>query len=234
MKYPLVLMFALLTSAAMAQVVEDSVMTGPANKSQIWYSFADGEVKTADLDAWHIAFENEGNTSSLRINGATGNMIYAYPNGDTSDWANIDTAGMYENWTPLYNTDTAWHHGALNQNIRVKNEFDLGWGVYDMTNHNVVGDSFFIMKLATGDFKKLLIERLAGGTYHFMYANLDGSDEQDAEMDKEDFKTKNFGYYNMIDHKMVDFEPNKGQWDIVFTKYISMVPTGPNTFLLMP
>ena len=46
-----------------------------------------------------------------------------------------------------------------------------------------------------GDYKKLQVMKLAGGTYEFRYANIDGSNEVNTSVSKSSFTNKNSGYY---------------------------------------
>jgi hypothetical protein len=149
-----------------------------------------------------------------------------YPKGDKQSWQTVDTAGM-STWKALYNSDTSWYYGALNANILLSDPFDLGWGRYNMTTHQVLGDSIFLIKWADGSVQKLFVEGLIGGSYNFKYAGLDGSNEKTAGLNKSNFTGRNFGYYNLISGETIDIEPLATEWDLLFTKYTTQVPMGP-------
>lgn len=213
-----------------AQIKKDSVVTGLANANQVWYSLDQGEVQSAALSSWHLGFEISGITSSIRFNSAAGHQLYVYPKGDTTDWDNIDTTGL-STWKACYNADTSWDHGAFNINLKPSDPFDLGWGVYNINTHHVVGDSLYIIKMANGDAQKLWLQRLVGGEYFFTTAKLDGSNEVATSLDKADFKEKNFGYFNLSSTNQQDLEPATTDWDLLFTKYTTQIAIGPGMYL---
>lgn len=226
----LLLIICSISFGLQAQIIKDSVETGPSNADQIWYSLEKGEVQKAALNSWHLGFEVSGITSSILFNSAAGHTLYVYPKGDTTDWDKIDTNGLVS-WKACYNTDTSWGRGAFNVNLKKGDAFDLGWGVYNLNNHHVVGDSLYIIKTANGDAMKLWMERLAGGEYFFTTANLDGSNEVSSSVKKADFQGKNFAYFNLVSGEEKDIEPKSADWDLLFTKYTTQIPAGPGLIL---
>lgn len=214
-----VLSLTLASLATSAQGVYDtvSIFTGYANQS--YYSLAAGEVSNVDNSDWDIAFDASGYGSTIRINGAIGTELYKYPDGDTSDWATLDTAGM-SSWQMVYDSDTTWGGGAFNTGA-TSSPMDLGWGIYSTITHHVVGDSLFVIKLTNGAIKKVQIESLASGTFNFRYANLDGTNEVNESVAKSSFTGRNFGYYNMRTETESNREPASSSWDFVFTKYVA-------------
>lgn len=163
-----------------------------------------------------------GQGSNILINSVTGTKLWLYPKSDTSGWASFDTTGLYT-WTPLYNSDTSWNYGAFKQNLS-SNPYDVGWGIYDPITHIVTGDSLYVIKLANGIYKRLWIQKLAGGTYTFRYANLDGTNDVTATLVKSNYSGKNFGYYSIQNGAALDREPPTANWDLLFTQYTGFIP----------
>eukprot|EP01030_Chromulinospumella_sphaerica_P034409 gene34409-biopygen13763 len=151
-------------------------------------------------------------------------MLWNYPNSNASGWATVDTTGLYT-WTPRYNSDTSWALGAMGKYADPSNPSDLDWGVYNMTTHIVTGDSIYIIKLVNGDYKKLMIEDLTGGVYHFKFANLDGSSPVTASFDKASYSGKNFGYYSLVSNAALDREPASANWNLLFSQYTAFIPS---------
>ncbi|MDZ7775018.1 MAG: T9SS type A sorting domain-containing protein [Bacteroidales bacterium] len=60
-------------------------------------------------------------------------------------------------------------------------------------------------------------------TYYFRYADLDGENEQQAELEVNPYTSKNFVYYSLTNDEQIDREPPKDSWDLLFTRYISMI-----------
>ena len=199
--------------------------------NDIFYSLEKGVVSTAPRDNWDIAFFTSRFSAGIIINEGNGNAmtgesekVYAYPYGDTSAWASIDTSGM-STWVPLYNSPTEWEDGAFNRNA--KGHPDYGWGVYNDITHNLTGDSLFIIEIPGVGLKKLwIIEKLSSlDVYNFKYANLDGSDLQEVSLDVLPYANANkrFLYYSIVTNQAVDREPDADTYDIQFTKYMEIV-----------
>lgn len=210
-------------------IINDSVSIGAGYANQIWYSLQNDEQGTSPKNNWDIAFATDGYGSSIFINSVAGTKLWLYPNGDTSTWATLDTMGL-STWTGLSNSDTSWAVGAFDGTMDASNQFDLGWGVYNMVNHFVVGDSLYVVKLADDSYHKLWILQLGSGTYTFRTADLDGSNERTDSLVKADFAGKNFGYFSLQNHATVDREPLASDWDLTFTQYTALLPgQGPYT-----
>lgn len=201
-----------------AQPVSGTVITGPGYENQVWYDMENGEVGSAPLNNWDLAFEISGFTASIRANLQKGIAVFQAPYS-TSEWNDLDTSGMQTNWTKLVNDPSDWSRGAFN--LFPTSDFDLGWGVYNPVTHTIAGDSLYVISLPDGSFKKLRLDALAGGVYYFTYSDLDGNDEVSAELDKDDFAGKNFGYYSLASGQSIDREPPSDLWDITFTKYMA-------------
>lgn len=211
----------MLTGAAHAQTVTDTVVTGPSYANQVWYSLPNDEQGTAPKDNWDIAFEISGYTSSILANTQKGLEVFQTPYAAAAWATTLDTANMYTNWQALHNSDVAWQEGALNSHP--DGNTDLGWGDYDMNSHAVTGDSIYLVKLMNGEYKKLKINSLTSGTYSFTWANIDGTSEQTATIAKSAYTGKNFAYFSLENNTALDNEPINTAWDFTFTKYITVL-----------
>lgn len=225
MKKTVLFLLAILTIADVrAQIFTDTVHTGASYANQVWYSLSADEQGTAPKNNWDLAFSVSGFGSTIQINSVIGTMLWNYPKSAASGYASVDTSGL-STWMPRYNSDTSWALGAMGRYADPANPSDLDWGVYNVTTHIVTGDSLYIIKLASGVYKKLLIENLSSGVYHFKYANLDGTDAQTASIDKTAYTGKNFVYYSIQSNSIVDREPLSANWDLLFTQYTTFIPT---------
>src|SRR5690606_18082709 len=125
--------------------------------------------------------------------------LWVYPGATNAYWDSFstsDTVGI-GTWPSFYNGEEYWEQGALNMSADASNMFDVGWGIYNTTTHQILGDSIHIIKLSNGDFKKLMIESMISGVYYFKYADLDGSNEVSTTITKSDFAGKNYGFYSI-------------------------------------
>lgn len=206
------------------------VVSTSGNTKDVYYSMPNGEIKSESNTNWDLAFEIKGFTGSILINDQRGVAVFSSPFA-IADWANFDTAG-YKKWATAINSLTTWSAGALSQNPA--NQFDLGWGKYNISTHAVVGDSIFLLALPDGSFRKLYIKDLTAGVYTFVYAMIDGSNETTKTLKTADFSSQNFGYFTFQTESNVSREPDTKTWDIVFTKYLEPVPVGGGKFQNYP
>lgn len=199
--------------------VSDSVAIGPGYANESYYSLADGEVANVPNNNWDLAFDVSNFGATIRANRLT--SIYTYP-GAISNWETLDTAGFSE-WTRYYNSDVRWSAGALNAPASPDDATDLGWGTYNTTTHFTEGSRIFVVKLPSGEVRKLLIEELGSGTYTFKHDNLSNTDLAEQTIAKADYDEKNFIHYSMQDKAVVSREPNSSDWDLVFSNYHSEI-----------
>ncbi len=220
-----ILILCVFNQPLVAQPTNDSVAMGPGYANEVYYSFANGTVAEVPRSGWDIAFHTELWSATILINEGVGVQLWNYPKGDTNAWATIDTVGL-TTWKAYYNNHATWDDGAFNRYST--GHPDYGWGVYNMVNHNVIGDSILILKTESGTYKKMRIAKKisVANTYYFTYANLDGSQEQSVVLDINPYTAKNFVAYSIDNNQVVDREPAKDLWDLVFTKYMAIYPTG--------
>lgn len=207
-----------------AQVVIDTVSIGASYANQKWYSLQNDEQGSAPKNNWDISFDVSGYGTSIHINSVIGTLLWKYPTADTSGWSTLDTTGL-STWPKLYNSDTSWAIGAFDKGMVTTNPFDLGWGIYNSITHIVTGDSLYVIKLASGVYKKLWIQNLSGGVYSFKYADLSGTGLQNATLTKSTYTGKNFGYYSIQTNTALDREPLSANWDLMFTQFTAFIPS---------
>ncbi|MFT5512202.1 MAG: hypothetical protein ACI8SE_000599 [Bacteroidia bacterium] len=230
-----VYLLGLITVSALTNVFAQEYMDTTntnGNTEDVFLQLNTGNKVYVDRENWDLAFENLGTTASVLINGQKGMKLFTTP-FTTADWAEFDTAGM-GSWMEYLNSSSSWSSGAFNQQLDAGNPFDLGWGKYNVQNHVITGDSIFLLQLADGSFKKMFVNDLTAGTYTFTYANVDGTSELKKEVTKNDMMGQNFGYYSIVDEKVVTREPATENWDLLFTEYIIPIPTGPGQFQNYP
>jgi len=198
------------------------VYTGADYANEDYYSFTLEELNNSPRNNWDIAFATDNFDVSVQANNGAGVMVYTYPNGDITAWDNIDTTGMYL-WTPLYNSIEDIELGAFNANQIDGDDFDYGWGRYNMTTHKITGDSLFVVKTIAGDYKKFWIvdANPIGGvnTWDFKYADIDGSNEQSITINADDYNEMNFVHYSIDNNDYVAKEPASSEWELLFTRY---------------
>jgi len=208
---------------ATAQAVDDSVAIGEGYANQAFYNMETGEVANVDNNNWDMAFDVSAFGATVRLNRRL-DELFVYP-GDTTNWESLDTAGM-GSWDTYANGYMAWGEGAFNAPANPDVAEDLGWGLYNTITHHTDGDRIFVLSLGDGGYKKVWIKKLASGTYTFVHANLDNTEEEEVTVLKSDYTGKNFAYYSLATAEALDREPASADWDIVFTNYVvEVAPT---------
>jgi hypothetical protein len=207
---------AMMAMLAGAQV-ETEIVTGAGYPDEVFYSLEDGVVATESRATWDLGFTTSNFSVSILANTASGVEVYTYPLGDTADWANLDTTGM--TWVPMYNSLETRDEGAFSANAT--GHPDYGWGIYNMTTHNITGDSLFVIKTVAGEYKKLsIVQRGAiANTWSFKVAGLDGSNDSTVVLNSGEYSGKSFVYYSLDNMEILDREPATETWDLLFTRY---------------
>lgn len=212
--------------------VYDSVIMGTASANDVFYSMANGTVKTENNMNWHLAFSmNAGDSSSIWANHNVGNGYVRVFNihKDISQWNTValsDTASA----AMCYNWDKGWYQGALND-IPSGNPFNFGWGTYNMATHSIYGDSIFLINVggASGSFYKLFIDSLSSitMTYTFRVQDLTAPSATTYTIAKSPkYTANNFAYFNLVTGVDTMREPDKNTWDIVFNRYNTLASQG--------
>ena len=203
-----------------------NVHMGTNHVNDVYYSLEAVRTINSVRSDWDLAFSVPLQTAAIRINEGAGVMLYSW--GDTTTWDAVDTSGIAQ-WTPEYNDKSDWLNGAFNQ--YATGGFNFGWGTYDHGNtYSVWGDSIYVIKLTDGSVKKLFIRKRIGNsdTYQLRWADIDGSNEVDAAFSPAPYSgVKNFIHYSLVNNEIVEAEPDRDAWDLMFTKYIVKVPYGP-------
>jgi hypothetical protein len=122
-------------------------------------------------------------------------------------------------WKPMYNSIETWEEGAFG--AHALGHPDYGWGIYDMSTHNLTGDSIFILKTVGGTWKKLaILERQSmANNWTVKFDNLDGGDPQNLFFNAGSYREYNYLHMNLDSAQTILREPNSSMWDLLFTKY---------------
>lgn len=216
---------AIVISITNIYATNDSITTTPGYSMDVFYSLKNGVAKSEPRSNWDIAFATNKMSSSILINDGSGVVLYTYPKGDTSAWTSVDTSGL-STWTVMYNSEEDWEEGAFG--VNAIGHPDYGWCVYNMVTHNLTGDSIFIIKTKDDSYLKLWMigKESMAGIYHFRFAKLDGTSDTTVDLNASTYSTKNFVYYDLTNKQLLDREPDTDSWDILYTKYQAVQPSG--------
>lgn len=217
--------------------ITDSVEMGSGYANDVWYSFKNDSIKAEVNSNWHLAFQTlppigaNSNVSILANHVGGGVKVFSLNLRATTKFGNLvaaDTVGKKQ----LYNTDTSWNLGAFNRMNDASNPFDFSWGQYNITSHSVVGDSLYLVLVGTTPYQVWVQEYKSTPadsiSYRVRIANFDGSNDKTIRVyRKNGYTDRNFAYYDITNDVIRDREPSRTAWDVIFTRAMEMIPTGP-------
>ena len=135
----------------------------------------------------------------------------------------FDTTGI-GSWPVLTNSYQTWMTGAFEAGRDTSDDFDFGWGYYDMATHLISGDSIYILKTVNGNYKAISIDGIASGVYTVTFSDLDKSNKVTKTFDRSTYSNRNFFYYSIDNDATKDLEPATQDWDILFTRFLTIFP----------
>ena len=213
------LILAFLSVGAFAQKADSVITQGGLN--DVYYSFKNGITAEVDKSTWDIALNTAGFDASILINENAGVELYSY-SSNVDDWDNVDTAGF--DFKKIYNSTESWENGAF---VRLASGHpDYGWGTYTGA-HDVVGNRIFILRDRNEVYHQVVIEKMsAEGVYTIKTADIGGGNTVMLDVNKKDaaFAGKNFVHVDLASQQVLNNEPLRGDWDLLFTKYTDLVP----------
>lgn len=201
-----------------AQIFETSV---DASYTQMaFYNITTGESVQVPNDSWDIAFSGYGvQDGAIFINEAAGlsETAIALFEAPIHDWAEPIDESLFTDEFGLLNSDLTWDEGAFNTVADPNSPFDYGWGAYDPSTHQLLGTRVYVLRLRDGSFLKMQVVSLSGSVYTFQSAQLDGSNEVTATIDKSDAgATSGLIYFSFATGDKVEMPED---YDLIFRRY---------------
>jgi hypothetical protein len=219
----------ILVQSADAQVWQmDSVNLAPTIKRDVWYSLDNGQAKSDTANNWALAVTEMGQTGGVWVNNIDGYRCFNV-HKSASQFANVTIADS-STGTEQVNPDYSWERGAMNVNRNPADTFDFGWGKYNLGTNNVYGDSVYLLGKGN-NWYRIIIDSLIGSTYTY-YVRVAAvapfaSPEISLNFPKgTTYANKNLQYIQTgsMGLTSIDREPANTSWDVLFTKYLSLVP----------
>lgn len=204
------------------------ISTGPGYNQQSYFSLAAGTERQVANASWDIAFTVAPQDAGIIINESVGSTpgslpIQAFFTFSDDFSVSLDPLSFED--FPLYNRETSWSYGALNEYREPGNPDDFGWGVYNPATQEINGVYVYAIQLRDGTYLKFQIQSLINGLYTFRYAQLDGTGEQTKTISKSDHAGKMLAYFSFGSGEVVDVEPSGG-FDLIFCRYYDLLFVG--------
>ena len=226
----------------------DSVTMGPGSGTDVYYSLkkakttGSGLVSSSANNNWHLAFSalpssfpyNPANGVAIRVNsvlgenpqaGMTGTKLVKLNGASVSKWRNADTTGL-NSLPELLDSDSTWNLSAFTSTYPKAGPSNFIWGSYNQNNKNVEtnGNIYVLYNKSANWYKKINVKELTYDTmWHIIISNIDNTDSVYLKVSKRSYPKRMYVYYNVITKQLLDREPDIDQWDMVWTKYKSMV-----------
>lgn len=179
-----------------------SVDMGDTYETQLFFDFETGTVvKSSPVAAWDLAFEAHDNGTQVFLNG--GKNVFLYNTQNTDPAQSLSTASIPQaSWradSPSGLPDSTAVGAWRNPNGHSKKEV-------------------YLLKINDQTIKKFILEDVNQNGYSFRYGELADTTLQKIFLPKD--PTYNYIYFS-FDNKgsVVQPEPPKTDWDIVFTRY---------------
>lgn len=198
----------------------DSVILGAAYAGRAYYNIGTMNDTIIPNNDWDIAIaSNQLYTVSVRINAGKGVELYKF-SGDTTSWATLDTAGLQGGvtWVRCHDSDTSFEPSAFEAGATGHPNY--GWGVYNNITHDVVGEKLFVIRLYGGSgWKKVWIKKFnsVANSMTFRVADLDNNNDNTFTVFKN--TNKNYTQVTLSSATILDREPAKGSYDLIFDQY---------------
>lgn len=174
------------------------VFMGNDYSNQIYYRLFDNVVVRQNLKSiWDLSFESSDEGWHVLINSSTGAKITFYEGGSLND--DIDLSNVIWN----YDVETGNLDSTAIEDWRSKD------GIYVLDRGSDHQGIFL-------GYKKLKLNEVDDNNYQIQISDMDGINIQTFEVAKN--KTLSFTQFS-LDNGIMDIEPNKEDWDFLFTEY---------------
>jgi len=237
-KQILAILSIIFSQLAFAQTwVNDSVSAGASYANDVYYSMNNGTVTTVPNNNWHIAFQmapqfGPSASASILANHAVNNVqVFSLNLSASAKFATLsasDTVGKTNPECELVGSNKTWNIGAFNRNKDQSNLFDYGWGKYNQTTNNLSGDSIYLVKVGTTTAYKIWVQEYVSHpadsiAWKVRIATFSGGSDTTLIIPRNkapyNFTDRLFAYVNLGTYTILDREPSKSNWDLVFTRY---------------
>jgi hypothetical protein len=228
----------------------DSVALGAGYANDVFYGLDLGTTTLHAGNDWDLAFQvpsvaGRDNTfyGAVRANHVKKAVEVYFLNDSASyNFASIsaaDTVGKTTSTSQLINNDTNWGTSAFYQNHIATDPFSYGWGSYVMGDHSFRGDLVYLLKVGTEAYKiwiQTYISQVVVPTdtigYTFRIAKLDGTNDNTVKINLQyGYSDRLFAYYDIASNTVLNREPIRTSWDMLFTQYKQMVYAGPSGYI---
>jgi len=181
-------------------ISEIQIEMGENYGEQLFYDLNTNSIVSQNpRTAWDIAFSSVENEKIIKLN--SGRFMFAAESNSSKFEEVTDTAGL----------KFAWDYPNNKADSQALYQWELSDKVY-------VLDMGFDLDQSSLGFVKIKFSLVSENEIAFSYMNLDGTNPGSGTLTKN--ADYNYVYYSFLDHKQVDIEPKKEEYDLYFGQYI--------------
>lgn len=206
--------------ASAQQSILDTVTTGQNYAHQKFYSLQDGIKASSDFDSWTLGFGVDAFNydAPIRFNSLIGD-IRVLPNADINTaLESVDTTG-WAAASSLYDQDTNYFQGALSRTTTDPNDLLYFWGKYSTITHMINPIATFGAEIGSDFYLFRFTLAAVQNTYTIEFYKLGDTQSEIYDINLNNYATKNYVYFDVINKNTVDLEPASSDWDLFFGKY---------------
>lgn len=196
----------------------ETIMLGDDYNNQVFYSLIDtSEVSNNSYKDWSLGFYCGADASYIRLNAAANMWVIKTNSADF----NAPFNNLYSESDKRFDgTNDIRNHLALDLTMSPTASSDT---VFNPAEVYLIHPGIDAEGNEIGSYKKFMFIGMYYDSYVIRYANLDGSDAHQVVIPKN--TNLNFVCFSFTSNSIVDIEPDKATWDILFTRYTDTVYT---------
>jgi len=198
----------------MGEIESNQINMQSDYRNQIFYNLNNNIAIKENLKTdWDLAFESSSEGWRILLNTSTFSRVSKVTNSNFED--PISTSNLLWQWeNPI--------------------GIQEGTAIGDYRNENtiyVINRGVDIDGNQAG-YKKIMIDSVNNEYYIITYANLDNTNTNTVQVQKDN--SKNFQYFSFNTNTLIDIEPSKEEWDLIFTQYTHLYndPELPPSYLV--
>lgn len=202
----------------------ETIVLGDDYNNQVFYSLSsDTVISTNGYKDWNLAFYAGSETSFIRLNSAA------------NSWAvKTNSSNFDDTFSDLYNPSEKRFDGSFGYTNSLAIDV-LGPG--SSTDTIRCDSTVYLLHPGIdsngddiGEHIKFMFKGIYYDSYLIKYANLDGSNEHEILIPKN--SSVNYVCFNWNSHQVVNIEPDKATWDLLFSRFTDTVYTTDGTDFL--
>lgn len=185
--------------------IESYQFTETIYENQFFYDLeSNSSIKNNPIINWDIAFENSEEGWRVIINSSKFGDVTKFEN---YDFEKIISQGEINNAEKNWDNPKGINYGTAIGNYRFENS------VY-VINRGTNPDG------SLAGYKKFIIDSVNNQFYEIKYSNLNNSNLRILQVPKQN--STHFQYFSFETDSIIDIEPNKQAWDLLFTPYTTL------------